>query len=373
MQKDSWTRARYTLRYRWKALVLWVLPLFCLCAAPLVAWAAATLENPVPEAIKSGVGIVSGWVCDAEDLMVSFDGGPQTFVPYGSERLDTAGVGGDSDNGFGLLINYNELGDGPHTITLYADGMVVTQVSFSVQTLGTNFLRGVTGNGTVELSNGIQARVQWEETTQGFTIIGYDDGQPTSGSGEDDDTIEGGPDDDIISGGPGNDVLEGGEGNDRLEGGPDDDIISGGPGNDVLIVGAYDDDPDEVYGGPGNDILGSSGGDDKLYGGPGNDLFIPWIRARGKAGGATIKDFTPGEDTIDICASGCRLPPLSFEDLHITADGTDTVISFTPPRETLISFRLENVAVEALSARDFRFEYKPPLIFQSHGLRGNGS
>lgn len=182
MQRDEWTRARYTLRYRWKAVVLWALLLLCLCAVPLVTWAAATLENPVPGAIKSGVGIVSGWVCDAEDLMVSFDGGPQTFVPYGSERIDTAEVCGDTDNGFGLLWNYNELGDGPHTITLYADGTAVTQVNFSVQTLGTNFLRGVTGPGTVELSNGIRTRVQWEETTQGFTIVGYDNGQPTPGS-----------------------------------------------------------------------------------------------------------------------------------------------------------------------------------------------
>ena len=140
---------------------------------------AATLENPVPGAIKSGVGIVSGWVCDAADLTVRFDGGPEQIVPYGSERLDTLGVCGDTDNGFGLLINYNELGDGSHTVTLYADGMVVTQVRFTVQTLGTNFLRGVTGTGTITLSNGIGARVQWEETIQGFTIIGYGEGPPT--------------------------------------------------------------------------------------------------------------------------------------------------------------------------------------------------
>ena len=236
MQKDEWTRARYTLRYRWKAVVLWALLLFGLCAAPLVAWAAATLENPVPGAIKSGVGIVSGWVCDAEDLRVSFDGGPQTFVPYRSERLDTAGVCGDTDNGFGLLWNYNELGDGPHTITLYADGAVVTQVNFSVQTLGTNFLRGVTGNGTVELSNGIQTRVQWEETTQGFTIIGYDRGQQPPGSGD---------------GGEGDDSNDNGDGDD---GGND----SGGDGDDGSDDGESGDDGDGIGSGTGG--TGSSGG-----------------------------------------------------------------------------------------------------------------
>ena len=149
-------------------------------------WAAATLENPVPGAVKSGVGLISGWVCDAAVLEVSLDGGPRQFVPYGSERTDTAGVCGDTDNGFGLLINYNELGDGPHTATLYADGMVVTLVSFNVQTLGTNFLRGVVGQGTIPLSNEIAVHVQWEETTQGFAIVGYDRGPPTSGSGDGD-------------------------------------------------------------------------------------------------------------------------------------------------------------------------------------------
>ena len=138
-----------------------------------VAFAASSLENPAPGALKSGVGVVSGWVCEADKLEVSFDGGARKFVPYGSERVDTAGVCGDTDNGFGLLWNYNELGDGPHTVTLYIDGMVATQVNFNVVTLGTNFLRGVTGHGTITLSNGKQVDVQWEETTQGFTITGY--------------------------------------------------------------------------------------------------------------------------------------------------------------------------------------------------------
>ena len=148
---------------------LWVIPVW-----------AATLENPTPGAIKSGVGLVSGWICDVDELEISFDGGSRLFVPYGSERADTQGVCGDTDNGFGLLINYNNLGDGPHTATLYADGMVATQVDFNVQTLGTTFLRGVTGQGTIALSDGKQVSVQWEETTQGFTITSYTTGGGTT-------------------------------------------------------------------------------------------------------------------------------------------------------------------------------------------------
>ena len=149
------------------------------------AWAAATLENPAPGALKSGVGVISGWVCDADELEVSVDGGARTFVPYGSERSDTASVCGDTDNGFGLLWNYNELGDGPHTVTLYVDGMIQTQVNFSVQTLGTNFLRGVTGQGAITLSDDKRVSIQWEEATQGFTITGYTD--ETGGDGEEGD------------------------------------------------------------------------------------------------------------------------------------------------------------------------------------------
>ena len=131
------------------------------------------LENPAPGAIKSGVSLVSGWVCDAEKLEVSFDGGPRLFVPYGSARADTADICGDTDNGFGLLMNYNNLRDGSHTVKLYADGVLVDQAQFTVKTLGTEFLRGVRGRGVITLSDGKRVTVQWDEATQGFTIIDY--------------------------------------------------------------------------------------------------------------------------------------------------------------------------------------------------------
>ena len=145
--------------------------------------AAFALGNPTSGSIKSGVHVVSGWVCDAEELEASFDGGARLFVPYGSERPDTAGVCGDTDNGFGLLWNYNELGDGPHTVTLYIDGRVATRVNFTVRTLGTNFLRGVTGQGTIALSDGKRVTVQWEETAQGFMITGYTPSGPIDPGG----------------------------------------------------------------------------------------------------------------------------------------------------------------------------------------------
>ena len=152
---------------------IFVVLFVAVCVAPLPAWAG--LENPVPQSVKSGVSVVSGWICDAEELEVSFDGGPRQFVPYGSERSDTAGVCGDTDNGFGLLINYNNLGDGEHTITLYVDGRVETTRTFFVGTFGEPFLRGVNGVGRIALSGGQSVVVGWSEAIQGFTILGYTD------------------------------------------------------------------------------------------------------------------------------------------------------------------------------------------------------
>ena len=61
---------------------IFVVLFVAVCVAPLPAWAG--LENPVPQSVKSGVSVVSGWICDAEELEVSFDGGSRQFVPYGS-------------------------------------------------------------------------------------------------------------------------------------------------------------------------------------------------------------------------------------------------------------------------------------------------
>ena len=79
-----------------------------------VGWA-DRIEVPAQGSTVSGVGIVSGWKCEAGTLTVRFDGGDSVEILYGSSRGDTLDVCGDSDNGYALLINYNLLGAGPHT------------------------------------------------------------------------------------------------------------------------------------------------------------------------------------------------------------------------------------------------------------------
>ena len=71
------------------------------------------LENPGADSFQSGVGILSGWVCDAAVVEIELNGMPQEAA-YGTERRDTASVCGDTDNGFGLLFNWNLLSDGEH-------------------------------------------------------------------------------------------------------------------------------------------------------------------------------------------------------------------------------------------------------------------
>ena len=69
------------------------------------------LENPAPNTFQSGIGPLSGWVCEAEAVTLKING--QSYpVPYGLERPDTREECGDTDNGFGTVFNWNELGPG---------------------------------------------------------------------------------------------------------------------------------------------------------------------------------------------------------------------------------------------------------------------
>ena len=135
-------------------------------------WAQQTLENPQPDSFQSGIGLISGWACNAQTIEIRFNGGPPQKVAYGTSRGDTQGVCGDTDNGFGLLYNWNLLGDGPRTVTAYADGMEFASVTVIVITLGSEFLRGV--DGTVLVPDfptlGQTQTLRWQEAQQNFIL-----------------------------------------------------------------------------------------------------------------------------------------------------------------------------------------------------------
>ena len=135
---------------------------------------AGYLENPGPNSFQSGVGVLSGWVCTADEVEIAIGDLPRQGAAYGTERLDTAGVCGDVDNGFGLLFNWNRLEDGEHTVTALVDGIELGRATVTVTTLGQEFLRNVVGECEVEDFPGFGQRVllEWQQNSQNFVIAG---------------------------------------------------------------------------------------------------------------------------------------------------------------------------------------------------------
>ena len=78
------------------------------------------LENPAPASFQSGLGVISGWVCAAEAVEIELNGQRQPAA-IGTARADTAPTCGHSATGFGLLFNWNLLGDGEHEVVAFVD------------------------------------------------------------------------------------------------------------------------------------------------------------------------------------------------------------------------------------------------------------
>ena len=133
------------------------------------------LENPGSDSFQSGVGVLSGWVCDAEVVEGALNGVLQEAA-YGTERLDTQAVCGDVDNGFGLLVNWNRLGAGEHTVVASVDGVALGRATVTVTTLGAEFLRGAAGTCAAEDFPRLGERVTlvWQQPSQNFVIAGGD-------------------------------------------------------------------------------------------------------------------------------------------------------------------------------------------------------
>jgi Ca2+-binding RTX toxin-like protein len=180
-----------------------------------------------------------------------------------------------------------------------------------------------------------------------------------------DDLLIGGANDDVLLGGDGDDTLAGGTGNDTLDGGAGTDTadysgfggaisvklstggsqFTGASGSDVIVLGSIENlsggdsadrftgstranllegyggndaftglgGSDTLDGGEGNDRLQGGNGDDLLEGGLGRDTlrggggadvfrFTDIAETAVGSGRDRLRDFTQGEDTIDISA-----------------------------------------------------------------------
>ena len=126
---------------------------------------------------QSGIGVISGWACAADLVEIVFENGTtgeQTTVDagYGTVRTDTEPVCGDTDNGFGLLWNWNKLGEGRHTVRAVVDGVEIAWSTFTVTTLGEEFVRGLEGEYALADFPTVRqtVTVEWQEALQNFVI-----------------------------------------------------------------------------------------------------------------------------------------------------------------------------------------------------------
>jgi len=133
------------------------------------------LESPQENSFESGIGLIRGWVCNADEVQVQIDNRVPQRVAYGTNRGDTRDICGDTDNGFGFTVNWNNYGDGSHVLRAYADGEEFARVNFTVTTLGANFLQEISAQYTLEdfLASGDEVTVRWSEPHQNFVIIDY--------------------------------------------------------------------------------------------------------------------------------------------------------------------------------------------------------
>ena len=170
---------------------------------PTPGWAAV---GSAPNSYQSGIGVISGWVCDADEVWVSIasyvtwrEGRTRNDVvfsrrgypaQYGAARRDTLSVCGDINNGFGMVLNWNLLDPGTypppfslssaatiervsHILTVYADGVEIDDASVQVTTLGQEFVRGATRQYLVTdfPRPGRSVLLEWSESLQNFVIV----------------------------------------------------------------------------------------------------------------------------------------------------------------------------------------------------------
>lgn len=134
------------------------------------------LENPGLGTAHSGVGVISGWVCDAVSIEIVIDDTITLQAAYGAGRADTEDICGDQDNGFSLLLNWNLLTDGEHTIHVLADGVEFASTTFTVTTLGVEFAVGLSGEFVIANfpEPGVNTTIVWVQSLQNFAITGTD-------------------------------------------------------------------------------------------------------------------------------------------------------------------------------------------------------
>ena len=149
------------------------LGLLILVPSLALAQSTATLEIPGDGDTLSGIGVISGWKCEAKgDITVRLDGGIPIKMVYGSGRGDTRRPCGDADNGFLAIFNWSLLLEGEHEAVAYDNGVEFAKSTFEVATLGVEFLADADVRVRVPNfpSPGETTWFQWNEGTQHLEV-----------------------------------------------------------------------------------------------------------------------------------------------------------------------------------------------------------
>ena len=134
------------------------------------------LENPRPNSFQSGISPISGWVCNAQKVQIRIDNQIRLDTVYGTGREDTRQQCGDTNNGFNVLVNWNELNEGVHTVALCVNDVCGKNISVAVTSYGSRFLSGLNGLAVAVCTNKLSPAfptatiLTWQENLQNWTI-----------------------------------------------------------------------------------------------------------------------------------------------------------------------------------------------------------
>ncbi len=130
-----------------------------------------SFDNPVDGATSSGVGVISGWHCTAQEIRISIDGVDMGKAGSGTKMLGTVPVCGHAETGFSLLYNWNNLTEGQHVVSAYADGALLgTKTITTVKSAGQQFASGLSRSTVIEgfPTSNESTRLEWRQATQSF-------------------------------------------------------------------------------------------------------------------------------------------------------------------------------------------------------------
>lgn len=147
-------------------------PATCLLSRPVELRSAGGLELPPSGSVQTGIGLLTGWYCEADAVAVAIDDKPPMPAAYGSDRTDTLSICGDTDNGFAFPINFNQLGDGRHRAQVWVDQQPAAVTEFEVRTLGAPYRDGLSAEQYLAgfPSPGQQTLLRWQTANQGFVV-----------------------------------------------------------------------------------------------------------------------------------------------------------------------------------------------------------